>query len=147
MFRIALLSLLLSCPAALMAADKSPGVFHLTVEVSGVRNARGRLMVTLYASEDNWLDYEKYHRTRRVPAVKGRMTFRFAGLQPGTYGVAILHDENANGEMDMQWLPPGPAEGAAASNQAPARFGPPKWKDARMQLDKNHRISLPMDYP
>ena len=54
--------------------------------------------------------------------------FVFEGLTPGHYAVAVFHDVNGNGELDM--IPPGlPTEPYGFSNDV-GRFRPPDFKAA-----------------
>ena len=64
---------------------------------------------------------------RVVPAADAVATFE--DLAPGTYAVAVYHDENGNGEFD-QGLFGIPLEGYAFSMGARAFFGPPSFERA-----------------
>lgn len=57
---------------------------------------------------------------------------RFDGLPRGTYAVAVIHDENGNNRLDT--FAGVPREGYGFSNNAPVRFGPPKFAAARFDL-------------
>jgi uncharacterized protein (DUF2141 family) len=57
----------------------------------------------------------------------------FGSLRPGTYAVAVLHDENENGKMDFNFLGM-PLEGYGFSNDASALFGPPSFANAAFRL-------------
>jgi uncharacterized protein (DUF2141 family) len=55
--------------------------------------------------------------------------------------VAVFHDENGNGKLDMGWFPlPGPSEGTAASNGATGRMGPPTFEDARIECKPGETV-------
>jgi uncharacterized protein (DUF2141 family) len=54
--------------------------------------------------------------------------FVFEGLTPGRYAIAVFHDLNGNGELDM--IPPGlPTEPYGFSNDV-GRFRPPDFEAA-----------------
>lgn len=61
---------------------------------------------------------------------KGWAVCSFEGVAPGDYAISVFHDENANGGLDRNFRGI-PNEGVDASNDAPGRFGPPKFADAR----------------
>ena len=63
----------------------------------------------------------------------GETTLRFANVQPGTYAIALLHDENDNGKADRV-LGMMPREGFGFSNDAPVNMGPPSFGDAAIQV-------------
>lgn len=95
-----------------------------------VRNSEGRLACALFNSEKNWL--KKPVRARRV-SLQGRdVTCVFTSVPTGTYALSFFHDENDNGELDTNFIGI-PTEGYGASRNAPARFGPPDYEDARFE--------------
>ena len=51
----------------------------------------------------------------------------------GVYAVLVHHDVNARGTMEQHWYGK-PKEPTGASNDAPARFGPPTFDDAKFQF-------------
>ncbi|MDX5950255.1 DUF2141 domain-containing protein, partial [Azospirillum brasilense] len=51
----------------------------------------------------------------------------------GTYAVQSFHDENQNLELDRNFLGL-PKEGVGFSNDAPMRFGPPRYADATLTV-------------
>ena len=63
-----------------------------------------------------------------VPASEAD-NLRFAGVRPGTYAIALLHDENENGKADRA-LGMVPREGFGFSHDAPVNLGPPDFEDA-----------------
>ncbi|HTO54568.1 MAG TPA: DUF2141 domain-containing protein [Myxococcota bacterium] len=54
-------------------------------------------------------------------------------LAPGRYAVAVVHDANANGDMDFDFLGL-PAERYGFSNGAHALLGPPSFDDAAVRV-------------
>jgi len=48
----------------------------------------------------------------------------------GQYAIKVFHDENANGELDINFLGI-PKESYGFSNHARGRFGPPPFAEAR----------------
>lgn len=65
-------------------------------------------------------------RTISVPA--SAPTARVTGLAPGTWAIAVIHDENGNGRIDTTLGIP--REGVGSSRNAPLRMGPPRFADA-----------------
>ena len=123
--RLALLGALLLPPTALAGSGGA-----LVVRATNFRNTDGQAIVEIYNAKDTWLDQGAGLVRRVVPLSGDTLELRFEGLPPGTYAVSVIHDENKNGELDFQWLPPGPAEGSGVSNDAPASFGPPSFADS-----------------
>ena len=122
---------------------------RLSVSAVDFRNTRGQALVAVFDSKDSWLKLDKAVRLEKVKLDKTTLDVTFRELPPGTYGVAVIHDENENGKLDMRWLPyPKPIEGAGASNDAPASVGPPSWSDARFKLtEKGGALTIHLRYP
>ena len=62
-----------------------------------------------------------------------RAVCEFSGIGPGTYAVAVFHDENSNGKLDTNFLGI-PREGVGASNGARGHLGPPKFDAATFRF-------------
>ena len=64
---------------------------------------------------------------RRTVAAAKSVTVRLQNIAPGTYGLSLIHDENANGRLDK--FGPIPKEGFGFSRNPSIRFGPPAFND------------------
>lgn len=90
------------------ASDRGPA---LVVTVDGVKSSSGKLRVQSYrANSGEWLQKGKWLSRIEVPARAGTMTFCLPLPASGTYGIAVRHDVNGNGETDIR------TDGGAMSN-------------------------------
>jgi uncharacterized protein (DUF2141 family) len=106
----------------------------LIVEVEGLKDDKGKLHASLYASEEGFpTKPEKALRHVDVPIVAGKARVVFEGLPPGGYAVAAYHDENGDGKLDTGFLGI-PTEGLASSNDAKGFMGPPSFEKARVEV-------------
>jgi len=67
----------------------------------------------------------------------------FNGMSPGTYAVAIVHDENSNSKMDMAVFLP--REGYGFSRNPAVMTGPPKFRSAAFVInaaDVSQRVQM-----
>lgn len=112
---------------ALMASV--PAQVDVSLNVSGLRNGKGQLMVCLTKNPKAFPDCAKDSSAikKLVPA-SGVSHLTFANVEPGTYAVAIVHDENSNNKMDLRLFIP--REGFAFSRNPAIRMGPPKFGSA-----------------
>ena len=60
----------------------------------------------------------------------------FVGINPGTYAIGVIHDENLNGELDTNFLGV-PNEGYGFSSDAKVRLSAPSFSDAKFSYDGN----------
>jgi len=98
----------------------------------------GKVFVGLYNSEANWLNKQTKGEIVKLENESCKVVFK--NVPSGTYAVSLFHDENDNGELDTNFMGI-PKEDIGTSNNAPARFGPPKWKDAKFKI-KNETVTL-----
>jgi uncharacterized protein (DUF2141 family) len=72
----------------------------LTITLENVLNDQGDILAALHTRDT----FMKGPGTANYqsPAQKGQMTFTFNNVNPGTYGVSVLHDLNSNQRMDYE---------------------------------------------
>ena len=143
---------LLAAPAVPAAAQEGctgkPSDTRLFVNVSNVRNAAGLIAVTLYADDrSKFLAKRGSLYVGRVPAVAGTTRVCIHLPKPGTYAIAVYHDEDANRKLNRRGIGT-PAEGYGFSNNAPALFGLPNFRSVRFGAPRtNLSTSIKLRYP
>ncbi len=113
----------------LLLAQAPAGTVEVTV--TGVRNARGHVLVAVCPREQ-FLRPECPWRGG-APAREGDVLVRVVGVPPGTYAAQAFHDENDNRVIDRNIFGI-PREGMGFSNDAKMRFGPPSFDDAAFRV-------------
>jgi uncharacterized protein (DUF2141 family) len=117
---------------------------QIDVSVSGLRNAKGNVLICLTANAKYFPDCGKDPRAvkQSVSATKAA-AIHFEGVTPGTYALALVHDENANNKMDVAVFLP--KEGFAFSRNPAVVFGPPKFGAAQFKVtagEQNQRVTM-----
>lgn len=102
----------------------------LTVQVTGVRNANGKVLLSLMRDSNS---IEK--RAVEIDDKSLSAQAVFENLPQETYSVYVFHDENMNGEMDSNEMGI-PIEGYGASNNLERRMGPPDPSEAKFKLNQ-----------
>ncbi|HWT12972.1 MAG TPA: DUF2141 domain-containing protein [Allosphingosinicella sp.] len=69
---------------------------------------------------------------KRSVAANEAAAIRLAGVAPGVYALAVIHDENGNGRLDRFLAIP--REGFAFSRNPRIRMGPPRFEEARFEV-------------
>ncbi|WP_437577199.1 DUF2141 domain-containing protein [Sorangium sp. So ce887] len=114
----------------------------IAVTVGNFRNANGYLACALYSDEDTFLDTDARIAARRRVAVAGKSaTCTFVDVAPGTYAVAVLHDENKNGKMDTNVLGM-PIEGYGVSNNKTRALSAPTWDESKFVVPAGKSVAL-----
>jgi uncharacterized protein (DUF2141 family) len=112
-------------------ASFRPGINqNLKITITRLHNNNGVVLVSLFKEGEGFPDNAlKAYGKEKAYIVDKTATLIFKSVPPGTYAVAILHDENSNQKMDKNILGL-PKEGYGFSNNASAPFGPPSYKKA-----------------
>jgi uncharacterized protein (DUF2141 family) len=128
--------LLIVALATLLGVAHADGAkIRIVVRATAFKGTKGQAIVAIYNSSDTWLKIDRALRITRVPVSGESLDVTFEGMDPGVYGVSVIHDENVNGKLDMRYFPiPGPVEGAGVSRDATATFGPPSWNDSKIRI-------------
>lgn len=110
---------------------QSPSCPGIHVKIMNIRNRNGTVDCALFDSPAGF-PREFLHTAQNVMVIKIRNTASrcdFEAIPPGTYALAVIHDENSNGKLDTN-LVGMPTEGYGFSNNAKALIGTPSFSAA-----------------
>jgi uncharacterized protein (DUF2141 family) len=172
--KLRLLGFLLAAAGAVTAGGNcaKAGDHDLTVEVSGLRNYKGQVVLTLWpgASEaskfpdaskmqlrDEHLpevpcDFTKYAICRRIVESLQNLTisYTFKSVPAGDYAVFVFHDENNNGVLDTGLIKR-PLEALGYSQILPEDVDPLSrripFQRAKFNLNGPKAITIGLRYP
>lgn len=126
-------------------AQSCPGIH---VEVLNIRNSTGSVACALFESSEGFPKAFLHYATNII-VIKIRDTQArcdFEGIAPGTYALAVVHDENMNGKLDAGLLGI-PTEGYGFSNDAKALLGAPSFSAASFPYDgRNLDLTISLRY-
>jgi len=118
------------------------------VKILNIRNSTGTVACALFESQDGF-PTEFMRTATKIMVMRIRDTQArcdFEDIPPGTYALAVVHDENMNGKLDDNWLGI-PTEGYGFSNGAKALLGAPSFSAARFPYDgQNLDMTIGLDY-
>ena len=117
-----------------MSAAPPPTGTDVTVTITNLRNHEGTVRACMTRDAARFprcQDTAQGYRTVVDAGAAQRVTFH--DVAPGTYAIAVLHDENGNGRADRT-LGMMPREGFGFSRDAPVRMGPPSFGDAAIEV-------------
>lgn len=119
----------------------------MVITVTDLRNSKGVVRACMTTRADIFPKCIKDPAAHRVVVPAGApLEIRFAGVKPGDYAIALLHDENNNGKADRA-MGMMPKEGYGFSRDAPVKMAPPKFRDAVFTQGENtQRLSIKMRY-
>src|ERR1051325_8420985 len=111
--------------ARAFAQSPCPGIH---VKILNIRNSTGTVACALFDSPGGF-PVEFLQSATNVMVIKIRKTQArcdFEDIPPGTYAMAVIHDENMNGKLDTNVLGI-PTEGYGFSNGAKGAVGAPSF--------------------
>ncbi len=119
----------------------------LVVETMDLRSNNGKVRAYLFDKPDGYpMSFEKSIMTRVADIMDNKALLDFADLPYGSYAICAYHDEDNDGKLKTNFIGI-PKEGIAASNDAKGTIGPPKYKDAMIELNSPElKISVHMGY-
>jgi uncharacterized protein (DUF2141 family) len=117
------------------------GNFEITVTVSDIREASGRIAVGLFRRPDTFPDMGRQYRGAFIDISGEAVMHTFTAIPAGKYAVAVYHDINDNKKLDTNFMKI-PKEPYGFSQGAKTRFGPPKFEDAAFVVKSDHEEAI-----
>jgi uncharacterized protein (DUF2141 family) len=106
------------------------GGITIDVAIKGLRSTKGNLLICLTTDIKAYPDCGMGKGAYKLKiGAKDHAQARFTGVVPGTYHMTLLHDENANGKMDI--FLGIPKEGFALSRNPTVLFSIPSISKVR----------------
>jgi uncharacterized protein (DUF2141 family) len=134
----------INVPAA-FAQSVCPGI---SVRVLNIKNNTGTVDCALFESP-NGFPIEFLHSATNVMVIRVRDTqarCNFEDIPPGTYAIAVIHDENMDGKLNSNWLGI-PTEGYGFSNDARGVLSAPSFSAASFPYNgQNLELTIDLHY-
>ncbi|WP_016988310.1 DUF2141 domain-containing protein [Flavobacterium sp. ACAM 123] len=111
----------------------------IQVEVSGLKNNKGHVIIGIYNSENTFL--KKTFKGNIALIKHNKAIATFTNIPAGEYAVSVFHDENNNRKLDLNFMGI-PKEEYASSNGAKGFMGPPKYGDALFKAYENKTVLI-----
>lgn len=132
-------------PASAFAQSACPGIH---VKILGIRNSTGSIACALFESPEGF-PAEFLKSAANIMIIKIRdlqARCDFIDIPPGTYALAVVHDENMDGKLATNWLGV-PKEGYGFSNNAQALLRAPSFDAASFPYDgRNLELTIRLNY-
>ena len=125
-------------PAHAQGCVGRPSPTRINVVVENVRSSRGLIALTVYADDSSRF------LARRGSLYVGRVAARAPTTRacvhlpgPGTWALAVYHDEDANRRVNRDWIGR-PTEGFGFSNNPSTLFSIPSFRSVRLQVPRTN---------
>lgn len=116
----------------------------INITVDRVRNNRGLITATLYPNDPKrFLVKNGSLYVASTPAAIGQTRFCLFVPHPGTYAIAIYHDEDSSGTINRGGLFGIPSEAVGFSNNPTIFLGPPSLRSVLVRVEHaNQAITI-----
>lgn len=119
-------------------AQKNEGQ-TITVTVDNVLNNNGKVILSLHTAETFMKGAGIKNKESSIE--DGKVTVTFKDIQPGTYAIMALHDENDNNRMDFEVN--GMPKESYGTSKNPMSFGPPQFSESKFEVtNKNLKLNI-----
>lgn len=140
MKRIILITILISILNPLHSfAEETKQKTKLVIKFSGMTSSNGNIKVAICNSEQNYKDHRSPFIGKDVPIKNNTAVFEIEDIPSGEYAVKAFHDEDANDDLNTNFLGI-PIEDYGFSNNARGIFGPPSWNEAKFNLSSETSV-------
>ena len=130
-----ILIFLISCSTLQLSAAS------LDVVISNVSSAKGNLIIALYNNANTFTKKGYEYKAAITKPTISITSYRFEHIVSGNYAAVSFHDENSNIKLDKRFGIP--IEPFGFSNNAKAKFGPPKFSATMFKVtDKPKSIRI-----
>jgi uncharacterized protein (DUF2141 family) len=128
--------LLLLLPVATIEAQ------NVEVTITGIRNTEGQMGIGVFRDNESFKKEQAYRELQfeKKDISNGVMKVQFT-LPPGTYGIALVDDENSDDVMEYNFLGV-PKEGFGFSDYYHTGMKKPKFDSFKFTLDKGQKKSI-----
>ena len=112
----------------------------LQLYITEASNDQGMIRVLIFSQATGFPDNPtKAIKSYSLPPKNGAVSISVAGLPPGSYAVAVIHDKDGNGKLSTNVIGY-PTERFGFSNNPKVYFSPPSFDKAAIPLGKTPQI-------
>jgi len=110
----------------------------LTINVVDLRSHKGQLIFGVFDQPEGFPTDSTKSKNWQIKKINTDTVTFECELPPGVHGASVLHDENANGQMDTNAVGI-PLEGYGVSNNPKPGSAPPRSRNRRLRCRREGR--------
>ena len=132
--------ILINLTSSIYSQDKASVSIH--IDITPTKFNKGSVLIALYESEESYM--KDIYKSADVLVKDNKAQFTFQSLKKGVYAFSFFHDLNNNKKLDTNFLGI-PKEPYGFSNDKKGRFGPPKFSEASLKINKNSSFKISIE--
>ena len=125
--------------------SKSTGKKKVKIVVNNVKNANGKVLISVFNSEDAFPDVIAEAVLTGIVEIENNTAIHEIELEEGEYAISIMHDENENYTMDTNVMGI-PTEGYGMSNNVKSTMGMPSYEDCQFYIEEDMTMEIKLKY-
>lgn len=110
----------------------------VVITITGIDIQKGGELAVAVFTEENFPKVGKQFKGLSVSVTATSMELIISEVPSGDYGIAVFQDVDRNKQLKKNFLGL-PQEPMGFSNDAPTRFGPPSFEDARITVSNDQK--------
>jgi uncharacterized protein (DUF2141 family) len=120
--------------------------YNINVKFTELRNSKGRIQLQIYRNQETFKKETPWKKIfiPKSDVKNNTLQYKISGIPEGTYGIAILDDENSNDEMDYSFMMP--KEGFGFSDYFHTSWSRPKFEDFKFFLKEDKNVTIKVRY-
>ena len=120
----------------------------ISVDIGGIASDKGDVLVSLFSSSEGFpSDHKLAAQSSSLRASTNGVSVVFTNVAPGSYAIAVCHDENTDGQMNRKFYGP-PKEGYGLYRKQKPRMGPPLFAESVFDVGtSNMNVNVTVVYP
>ncbi|CAM3553668.1 DUF2141 domain-containing protein [Flavobacterium chungbukense] len=120
---------------------------NTAIKISGIRSEKGQIILNVIKNSE---DYEQEKVSKKLifdkKAISNDLMIINCDLEPGTYGITLIDDENKNGELNKNLIGI-PKEGFGFSNFFMEKMKKPAFDDFKVTVkNTGNKITIKVKY-
>ena len=116
---------------------------QISLDVSGLENLDGDLAIVMNNSSEQFISNTEWYKDTTVDVNSDNMIILIKDIIAGTYAVSLFHDQNSNGELDLNFFNI-PEEGFGFSNNPTILFSQPDFNDCKFIIEAGDSVFIPI---
>jgi uncharacterized protein (DUF2141 family) len=113
----------------------------LTIQVQGLKQTKGQVQIAIYNDANKFLKIGNEYRAESVAATANALTYTAKNLPNGEYAIAVFHDINSDGVLNLNFLGI-PKEPYGFSKNIKPMWSAPTFSKTKVAVNADTQISI-----
>lgn len=114
---------------------------ELQLKITNIHKAKGQVIVSIFNKAENFPEEGMEFKTVTIPVDHLDLKVQNIHLPKGEYAIALLHDENSDGECNFNWIGI-PTEGYGFSQNVKPIISVPSFDQTKFTMDDKQSMEI-----